>query len=466
MSATLPSVTLKAPSSTFGRSTLRAPRDGGLSGLALMMSFVGTMTTTLTCTLGVVLAMLLISSRHGSASAGWIMLGLVTSCVRAAMHRNAGTTLLSRPDNRPLGGVYRYIVASAIHTIALTTWCALSWPLPLTVGLALLCVAWPLSLLVMLRLPRFRSFAVAVPTSEDRGFEGASILMTLFGSAGVALILLAIAYSLGLPERHTADASRHLALYVVAPVLAVRSAMQLGVGVFGMRNANTEQMARMAKSYVSVALVGLGLATLAMFVLVMLDRVDGSSMIAFLVFGGLLLIGPSTIQRFFAPERLLSRNDVPDLLTTRAPDRGISTWGWALLGLSAMTLAFALPMTIWSGNVSNQLSNALPIATRGVLSTPLPLCILIVAGLQLVVAIALINVHARHRMMTLIYGGVALTLAFTVAHAPTLVDAVIHFDDSKLVEDSGLIVLVVLANLVLLPLISLFVVLRPSVQRV
>ena len=40
---------------------MRAPRDGGLSGLALLMTFIGTVTTTVTCTVGVVIAMLLIS---------------------------------------------------------------------------------------------------------------------------------------------------------------------------------------------------------------------------------------------------------------------------------------------------------------------------------------------------------------------------------------------------------------------
>ena len=444
---------------------MRAPRDGGLSGLALLMTFIGTVTTTVTCTVGVVIAMLLISfigpteySHDSSSIAGWIMLALITSGVRAAMHRNAGTTLLSRHGNRPVAGVYRYIAASTIQAMVLITWCALSWPLPMTVALALLCMAWPVSILVMLRLPRFRQFAVAVPAAEDRGFEGASILMALFGGAGLATIALVVA--------HDSDgAHSHVALYLIATCLVVRSTTQLGAGIVGMRNADTEHVARVAKRYTDIAMVTLVVATLAMFGMVMFGRVDGSSMVLFLVFAGILLVGPLTIHRFFAPERLLPSNDLPELRTTRAPDRGVSTWGWALLGMSVMTIAIALPMTIWSGAVPDELGRALPVATRSVLSTPLPLCTLLVASMQLVAAVALITVHARHRLVTLSYGALALVMAFTVGHAPTLVNEIVRYPDSRLIGDSGLIVMVVLANLLLLPLTSLFVVLRPTVQR-
>jgi hypothetical protein len=52
-------------------------------------------------------------------------------------------------------------------------------PMKLGLGIGLGMAVWPITLGVLLALPRFRRFNGALPVSEDKGFEGASILMTV-----------------------------------------------------------------------------------------------------------------------------------------------------------------------------------------------------------------------------------------------------------------------------------------------
>ena len=69
-------------------------------------------------------------------------------------------------------------------------------PGKIVLGIAGGLAVWPLTLAVLLALPRFRRFKDDLPLTEDKGFEGASILMTVLGLCGaigtgtVLLVLL------------------------------------------------------------------------------------------------------------------------------------------------------------------------------------------------------------------------------------------------------------------------------------
>ena len=180
------------------------PADQGLSSLGMLMQLAGNLFAAYMSL--TTFAMLVLSSRTGSGNETlWVLLLLGAAITRSLVHRSAGAQLLygvggTGQGNR-MAGIQRYLVV-AFGQSALTG-LLLLWKFGLdakmafgiTAGLA----AWPATLAGLLALPRFKRFKEDLPLTEDKGFEGASILMTVLGLCGLVGGGTALLYMLDLP---------------------------------------------------------------------------------------------------------------------------------------------------------------------------------------------------------------------------------------------------------------------------
>ena len=119
--------------------------------------------------------------------------------MRSAFHRTAGTALLYGSPHGIFRPTYTYVVVAVAQTVLTLLICnrdgGVSLQLNLTLALVLL--AWPITLVIMLTRPRLRALASddVLPVSEDMGFEGAASLMVLLGVVG-SLVPLFILFTL------------------------------------------------------------------------------------------------------------------------------------------------------------------------------------------------------------------------------------------------------------------------------
>src|SRR5512140_1673511 len=181
------------------------PADNGLATLGLVMQLAGRTSGALAA---LIASVVVIEGRIHHA--GWFFVAVALCIVRSLLHRVAGRDLLYSRHTaddaiaNPFGAMRAYIafgIAQAIvlGLIATTEFAAT----PRTgAGVAAALALWPMVLAVVVQLPRFRSFHAGLPLGEDRGLEGASIVMTVLGTCGVLSAGTIILVLGGLPSRH------------------------------------------------------------------------------------------------------------------------------------------------------------------------------------------------------------------------------------------------------------------------
>src|SRR4029079_978096 len=96
-----------------------------------------------------------------------------------------GGVWLSGPS--PCASVRRYLIMSRVNTGA---WILIlkgeaSLPFSFLLPFISMLLAWPIALTVARNLPAYQGMRDRVPAGEDKGFEGASLLMLMFGLIGV-----------------------------------------------------------------------------------------------------------------------------------------------------------------------------------------------------------------------------------------------------------------------------------------
>jgi hypothetical protein len=276
----------------------------------------------------------------------WWLLVLGLSIARSMFHRSAGTQLLyGGPPGQRLAGVRHYVwfgLAQSVMVAALAA-AKLHAPSSLAIGLLLGLAAWPVTLGVLVRLPRFKRFETDIPMTEDKGFEGASILMTVLGVCGAVGMGTSLVVMLQMPGSDLQKGPGVLIVLTVA-MLVVRSVIHTQAGLSGLRETNIDRSVELANRYANFGVISSFCGGGALLLVVMSSAVSVGAMAAVCGVCWMLMAWPLIIRRFFSDRQfadLLAGDDAP--IHRRAPDAGLTALGWLLLALAVLFGAFKLP---------------------------------------------------------------------------------------------------------------------------
>ena len=109
-------------------------------------------------------------------------------------------------------------------------------------------------LAVLMALPRFRRFKNDLPLTEDKGFEGASILMTVLGLIGLITTAAFLLFLLEMPGKVLTKGSGVLVALALA-MLCVRSFLHVQAGFSGLRETNVDRSVELANRYANFGVI-------------------------------------------------------------------------------------------------------------------------------------------------------------------------------------------------------------------
>lgn len=395
------------------------PADRGLSALGLLMQLAGGALAA-AGVLGGLVAMLALARREAVPDgAGWV-LAIAGLCVaRSLVHRAAGARLLyggrQRPDGStasPLEGVRAYIAVAAGQTLlcALVGYAELGMSgaqvLAWSAGLAV----WPLALSVALGSGALARFEAGIPHAEDKGFEGAAVLLTVLGAAGVLATAAALAAELGAGLDSLLGDSGFVVAGALAFLLA-RAGLQLRAGLSGLRETAPDLAADLASRYAAFGVVSTFWLGGVMLLGAMSQGLSvwGMALVAALCW--LMMVWPLAVRRFFQDRQFV------DLLAgefaalhRRAPDAGLAGLGWLLLGHAALTASLLVPRLIagpelgdawWPAALAAGVGDGSPWWSAGVIV------------LEAWAGTELVRMGAHHRLLAIVYGAAGTLVALT-----------------------------------------------------
>src|ERR1700733_1948860 len=316
------------------------PSDQGLSSLGLLMQLAGNV---LAAYAALIVFMLLFAIRSGDSQTLWIFVLLGTSIARSLLQRSAGAHLLYdlTPGGDRMAGLKRYLGFCTIHTALFGAILLGEFKLPpqLVLGLAL----WPGTLLMLLALPRFKKFRKELPLPEDKGFEGASILMTVLGLCGLVAVGSGLLILLDLPGKDMQRGAGVLVMLALA-MLVVRSAIHVQAGMSGLRVTSVDRSVELANRYANFGVISsfCGGGALLLFVMSSAMSVAGLALVCGVCW--MLMAWPLIIRRFFSDRQfadLLAGDG--ESVHRRAPDAGLTALGWLLIAYGIFTLSFMMP---------------------------------------------------------------------------------------------------------------------------
>jgi hypothetical protein len=285
---------------------------------------------------------LLVLAMLGDGVGGWMLAVFGLSITRSFVHRNAGKDLLYGATNR-LGGIDLYVVVALAQSVlvALIAWWGLDMPGRAAFGLLIGLAVWPTCLALVFARPRFRRFREVMPIAEDKGFEGASILMIVLGFSGIGNILAAAVVVLAVIEYIGAMA---YVIWALLAVLLVRSILHLQAGFAGVRETAFDQTIVRAKRYADFGVI----ASFAMGgALLLLNVAANGGVLGLAIIATccwLLLAWPMIVRQFFADRQitdLIAGDDAPP--HHRAPDAGLTNLGWLLLAHAMLQATILIP---------------------------------------------------------------------------------------------------------------------------
>lgn len=334
------------------------PADQGLSSLGLLMQLAGN----LLAAYAALLTFVMLFAAGGNTDTLWAFLLLGLSIARSMLHRAAGAQLLyGGPDaasGKRMAGIRRYVVFALVQTVVFGAILAGKFHLPNTFALAIVAglAAWPVALAVLMSLPRFKRFQHELPITEDKGFEGASILMTVLGLCGLVGTGTLLLVMLDLPGKELQRGPGVLLVLALA-MLCVRSIIHIQAGASGLRETSVDRSVELANRYANFGVISSFCAGGALLLFVMQARLDlaGLALVCGLVW--MLMAWPLILRRFYSDRQfadLLAGEQAP--LHRRAPDAGLTGLGWLLIALAVLTGSFLLPeLAIGGGRDSREL---------------------------------------------------------------------------------------------------------------
>jgi hypothetical protein len=340
--------------------------DHGLSTLGLLMQLGGSLFAAYACL--ALLPVMLMPMRGSGGNKGYLLVILGLCVGRSLLQRMAGTELLyGKPSAmegyRPTAGLHRYILGSVIQTALLVAVFVTQLKVPTKTALAIAAglLVWPVLLGVLFRLPRFKRYTTmsALPMGEDKGFEGAAIIMTVLGlcgvlgTGGVLLLLL---------DKGGALLNQGPGMLLLAGLgmLFVRSIFHVQAGLSGVRETNLDRSVELANRYANFGVIASFCAGAALLVVSMMGRANIGIMVVVVGVCWILMAWPLIIRRFFSERQfadLMAGDDAAP--HQRAADAGVSSLGWLLLGIAVIGFSMLLPQLLIGDAVQkNQLMQA------------------------------------------------------------------------------------------------------------
>ncbi len=365
----------------------------------------------------------LFATGHGMSGGGSLIIIGCLGAGRSALHRAAGRAILyGNSDAFEVGGPFKttmvYIIVAFVHSVIALA--ILDAKLDLggkgLFALAAILLAWPVTLLIVSRQPRFREIEGELPASEDRGFEGTSLLMLVFGLAGGVFAVTMLIVTVRLPGPHLLTLPG-VGMLGLAATLLVRSIHHARAGGVGVSAAPPMELAAAVTRYTRWGM-GSAIGAAAVFAVIMLQvDANGATMLQATCLVYLLLIWPLIVRQFFNERGYSAFIKDDNLCFTRAPDRGLTTLGWLLLALGVLGLAGALPGALFGASGSFGYLAGFDMLTRDMAASfgRSQWWSVLLSAAQIWAAVELVTMGARHRQAAYLYSGLAIAVTVHVA---------------------------------------------------
>jgi hypothetical protein len=403
------------------------PADHGVASLGLVMQLAGRTSAALVALAASLAWIAGQFDRH--AGAAWFALVIALCLVRSHLHRAAGRDLAypRRSDAGavdPLAATGRYAVFGLAQAVAAG---AIAWRVfdlrpTAAAGIAAALALWPVLLAAVCRLPRFAALRAGLPLGEDRGLEGASIVMTVLGaygllSTGAILVLLT-----ALSQHHL----RHgwaMLLVGVFGLLVVRSSLHMRAGLAGLRDRSFDRPSELAGSYAAFGVVSAFCVGGVLVLLAMSERLTPEAISSVAVMCWLLVTWPMIVKRYFCQRQFVELLAGDGVTHRRAPDAGLTALGWMLAGHATLIAGVLIVQLTVQPHFGGAADNGLVLSGLAVGRWWLVDAALAGAlvALELASAVALIRMSDLRRPIATIYalfaGIVALAPAIPVARA-------------------------------------------------
>ncbi len=412
--------------------TAQVPADQGLSSLGLIMQLAGTLFAAYV-SLFMFLMLLMPRGMGGDGTTLWIFLVLGLCIARSFYHRAAGTELLygkrslAETPEGSFGGVRRYIAVALIQTVALAAIMKLKFDAPSNVvfGLAGGLGAWPMMLFALLQLPRFKRLEGApLPIAEDKGFEGASILMAILGTCGALASGTILFMMLKMGGKAMQQGPMVLLLLAVG-MLVVRSIIHVQAGLSGIRETSIDRSVELANRYSNFGVISSFCAAGAILLMIM---TMGMNVLGLALIAGacwMLMTWPLIIRRFFSDRQFadLLAGDGANI-HRRAPDAGLTGLGWLLIAQAGLSATILIPQLILGESAMGEGMERAMTALAGPMGMRSLWFSVGLTMLQVWAGYELVRMSAQHKLIAIAYGVIATGL--TVYMVWPLVEMIKH----------------------------------------
>jgi len=399
------------------------PADRGLSSLGLLMQLAGGAFAAL----GGLLAILALAvlGEGPSGDAGWLLAAVSLCVARSLVHRAAGARLLYGGRRRgdgsvgsPLEGVRCYVAVALGQTALLALVCRTELGMSArevaacSAGLAL----WPLVLAGILASGALARFEGGIPHGEDKGFEGASILMAVLGVAGVLALGAILAADLGAGYAELAHGPGIVVVGALG-LLLLRAWLLVRAGLAGLRETSIDRSVELANHYAGFGVVS---SLWCGGVLLLAAIADGLNVWGMAFVAGLcwlMMMWPLIVRRFFCDRQFadLVAGGWPSL-HRRAPDAGLAGLGWLLVGHASLAASLLVPQLVllpdgaagpelagdarWLASLAAGIGDGSPWLSAGVIA------------LQALAGAEILRMGAHHRIVAVVYGATAAVVTF------------------------------------------------------
>jgi len=426
MVASQPSPTVPAERQIIELPSAGLPADHGLASLGLVMQLAGRTTGAV---VALIASLAWLDGRFDRRPA-WCGFVIALCIARSQLHRIAGRDLTygrrgqedaeGEPAD-PFDATRNYAIFGIGQAIVLGLVAARVFHQPRTAAAGLTCALalWPAALAVVARLARFRPLRAGIPLGEDRGLEGASILMTVLGAYGV-LSTGAIVWMLRALSPHHLRHGWGVMLVAVFGLLLVRSTLHARAGLAGLRDGSFDRPGELAAQYAAFGVISAFCVGGVLLLLAMSERLTPDALISVVVACWLLVTWPMIVKRYFHQRQFAELLAGDRVTHRRAPDAGLTGLGWLLAGHAALIAAIAIGQLAVDpgrgGLAGRAIENALVLGglvvgrgwAPGVGDTGLAAAL---AVLEVATAVALIRMSDQRRPIATIYAVFAAIVA-------------------------------------------------------
>jgi hypothetical protein len=400
------------------------PADNGLTALGMIMQLGGHMFLALMAFF--TFTMLVVSGASGEGTGIMLLVG-VSGIIRSGLHRSAGAALVNAPTDAsgrdPIRLTTAYVwvglAQSVLVVLVLKEKAGLDGASLAQMALALM--AWPATLLVVTQTARFRRFRHGIAMPEDRGFEGAGVLMLLFGIIGAIFSVIMVVAILGAGP--ILDHWQGWVILLTMVLLGIRSIVHARAGAQAVSGGGAGRFSERAVSYVNWGIGSAAVAGGGLFLLMASGGAEGSFLAFIGVMVYMLLAWPLVVKTLVINRDVSLFGDEAGEAGGRAPDLGMTAFGWLMLALAVLGLAATVPLLVSDAPTGGYGGGGLEsLMGSGILGGDLAARLgrsnwfsMVIAGVQLWAAIELITMSRRWKLATIAYGVIAALISLYVS---------------------------------------------------